>query len=136
MGSLVESVPRLESVLRAELIPCMEPVPLLNQGQTMINVPFFLTKFQEIVTSSLILEKLCCKIYLSTFFAIQLRPFFDWNRFQHWIWFQPWNRFHMWNRFHFGTDSRTCWNRNWNRNHKFVKNAQNPVPEPVSGLES
>ena len=63
IGSKVESVPRLESVLRAESIPCTEPVPVLNQGQTMTNLPFLLTRFQKIVTSSLILEKLCCKIY-------------------------------------------------------------------------
>ena len=49
IGSKVESVPWLESALRAESIPCMEPVPVLNQGQ---NLPFLLTKFQTIVTIS------------------------------------------------------------------------------------
>ena len=49
IGSKVESVPWLESVLRAESILCMESVPVLNQGQTMTNLPFFLTKFQKIV---------------------------------------------------------------------------------------
>ena len=40
----------------------------------------------------------------------------------------------FWNRFQYSKKIDFCWN--WNRNEKFLKNDENPIPTPIQESES